>query len=205
MRACSSMNPWVAAALLVISALANAQGQPRPEPPQITLALEDQFERKHDVGQYRGNVLVLVYGDREAATANRALGEKLHVHYHPAAKGKPPGEAARAPVTPGLDSKEGERSPDVRVVPVACIGKVPGPVKHFIRGAFRKDAPETAVLLDFENKMKDQFGLRAGEPNLVVIDGAGRLRMKMAGELDQDAYGRLLQAIDYLRKEGVMR
>lgn len=205
MKALSSGNAWFALALLFIPVLANAQGQARPEPPQVTLALEDQFERKHDIGQFRGNVLVLVFGDREAATANRALGEKLHVYYHPMAKGKPPGEAARAPVIPVPNLREGERSPDVRVVPVACVGKVPGPVKHFIRGAFKKDAPETAVLLDFENKMKDQFGLRAGEPNLVVIDGAGRLRLKMAGELDQDAYGRLLQAIDYLRKEGVMR
>ncbi len=205
MKTILSGNTWVAMALLVIPTIANAQGQPRPEPPQVTLALEDQFERKYDVGQYRGNVLVLVFGDREAAAANRALGESLHVRYHPSAKGKTPGEAARAPVIPVPDLKEGERSPDVRVVPVACIGMAPGPVRYFIRGAFKKDAPETAVLLDFENKMKDQFGLRAGEPNLVVIDGAGRLRLKMAGELNQDAYGRLLHAIDYLRKEGVMR
>jgi hypothetical protein len=193
---------WAVFALLTVPVIADAQALPHVEPPKATLVLEDQFERKQDIAQFRGDVLVLLYGDRSGSSANRALGETLHVRYHPSAKGKSPAEAAKAPATPVPDLKEGMRSPDVRVVPVACIDKAPDVMKPFIRGRFKKDAPDTVVLLDFDNKMKEQFGMREGEPNLVVIDALGRVRMKVGGELDQITYTRLLQAVDYLRREG---
>lgn len=171
-------------------------------PPQASLILDDQFERPQDIVQYRGNVLILLYGDRDGTAANKLLGERLHVHYHPTAKGLTPGEASKAPAIPVQGLLEGKRSPDVRVVPVACIGKVPDLVKTIIRGRIKKEAPDTIVLLDFEAKMKDQFGMKEGEPNLVVIDAAGRVRMKAAGELNEATYSRLVQVVDYLRKEG---
>src|SRR5258708_5106702 len=71
----------------------------RPASPQpVALTLEDQFNRKTDLAAYRGAVVVLVYGDRKGTDASRALGEKLHVHWHPAAQGQPPAKAHMAPV-----------------------------------------------------------------------------------------------------------
>ena len=175
------------------------------QPPKAELELDDQFERKQDIAQFKGGVLVILYGDREGMPANKGLGEKLHVQYHPTAKGQTGAKSAKAPVIPVLDVKEGTLSPDVRVLPVACIGKVPEVVKNIIRNRVKKEAPETLVLLDFETKMKDQFGLKEGVPNLVVIDAQGRVRMKSSGELDAANYAKLIQAIDFLRKEALAK
>lgn len=188
--------------MLLISVSIYAQA-PRAEPPKAVLTLEDQFERPQDIAQFRGGVLVILYGDRDGMPANKSLGENLHVKYHPSAKGQPPAVANKAPVVPLEGLPEGVASPDVRVLPVACIGKVPGVIRDFIRGRIKKEAPDSLVLLDFETKMKDQFGMKSGEPNLVVIDAAGRMRMKMSGELDAASYKKLTDAIDYLRKEAV--
>src|SRR5262245_61730348 len=97
------------------------------------LAMEDQFEKRHDVKDHRGRVLVLIYGDKASAKANKALGEQLHVHYHPAAKGQPPAKARTAPVAPVAGAPPGSKAPDVTAVPVACVGKVPNLVRNLIR------------------------------------------------------------------------
>src|SRR5947209_11741641 len=93
------------------------------------VAMQDQFEKAHDVRHHRGSVVVLIYGDRASADANRTLGEQLHVAFHPTAKGQPPERARTAPVSaiPGAAS-----SPEVVAVPVACIGKVPQLVRRII-------------------------------------------------------------------------
>ena len=169
------------------------------------LVLEDQFERKQDIAQFQGQVLVLLYGDREGMPANKGLGEKLHVYYHPTAKDQLPADANKAPVTPLAGLPESAVSPNVRVLPAACIGKVPDLFKNIVRNRVKKEAPDTLVLLDFEDKMKDQFGMKEGEPNLIVLDAKGRVRMKVAGEMDDATYAKLLRAIDYLRQEAVGR
>ena len=191
---------WTSLGFLMILPIVSAQTS-KAQPPKAELVLEDPSERKQDIAQFRGSVLVLLYGDKDGMAANKSLGEKLHVHYHPTAKGLPPGQAMKAPVSPVPGISNGQASPDVRVVPVACIGKVPDVVKSIIRGRIKKEAAETGVLLDFENKMKEQFGLKEGQPNLVVIDAQGRVRMKIGGELDEQNYAQLLQAVDFLRKE----
>ncbi len=188
----------IAAGLLVVVGPMFAQA-----PPKVILTLEDQFEKPRTVDQYKGDVLILLYGDRAGAEANKGLGEKLHVHYHPTAQGRPPAEAAKAPATPVPNLPQGTRSPDVFVVPVACVGKVPDVVKNMIRGRIKKDVPDTPVLLDFESKMKDQFGIKEGESNLLLIDTQGRVRMKVNGQLDAASQERVIQAVDFLRKEGV--
>jgi hypothetical protein len=178
-----------------------AFAQPPREAARVAISLEDQFQQPHALSDHAGDVVVLLYGDRQGMPANKEIGERLHAHYHPAAKGRPPAEANRAPVIalPGLP--EGKRSPDVRVIPVACFGSVPKVVQTVIRNQVKKNAPETAVWLDFEGKMKETFGLKPGVPNLVVIDAQGRPRLKGSAELDGESYAKLLGMIDALRRE----
>ena len=103
---------------------------------------------------------------------------------------------------PGLGWRElVEPEPDVRVVPVACCGKVPGPVRSAIRSQVAKGAPEVPVWLDFGDTMKGMFGLAAGEPNVVVFDAAGRLRLKITGTPDRAALEKLGQTVEALRYE----
>jgi hypothetical protein len=172
------------------------------DPPKVNdLALEDQFEAKNSVADHKGKVLILVYGDRKGLDASRDLGSKLHVMFHPSAEGKTPKEARTAAVDPLPGVEKGKQSPDVAVVPVACCGKVPGPIQGLIRGGLKKDAADVPVWLDFGSTMKDKFGLTEGEPNLVVIDAQGRLRLKVNGSPDKETMQKVLQTAQNLRAE----
>jgi hypothetical protein len=169
-------------------------------PPKPDIVMEDQFQHAHRSAEHRGDILVLIYGDRQSAKANRALGEWLHVEFHPAAKGQPPAQAQRAPVRP-LPDAVGLRAPDVRAVPVACVGPVPALVRKIIRGQVRAGSADVPVWLDFTDQMKQLFGLKPGVPNVVVLDAAGHFRHSAAGELTAAQRTALVQAIEMLRRE----
>ena len=183
---------------LILSSALRAQ-TPRVVVPDVRM--EDQFEKAHDVRHHRGSVIVLIYGDRASANANRTLGEKLHVTFHPTAKGQSPAKASAAPVTPIAGAA---MSPDVLAVPVACVGKVPSLVRRIIRGQIKSGAPEVPVWLDFEDTMKTQFSFKAGVPNVVVLDTQGRYRYAAAGVPTREGMEKLMQAIEGYRREGVV-
>ena len=189
----------LALVLALLPAVAFAQLPAQP----VALVLEDQFDRKTDLAELRGAVTILVYGDRKGNDACRALGEQLHVAWHPSAKDLPAAKAQAAPVSPLPDLKPGQASPNVLVIPVACCGKVPGAVRGVIRGQMAKAVPDTVVWLDFADTMKGLFGLTPGEPNVVVIDAAGRLRLKVNGTPDAAATQKLTQTVQALRYEVV--
>jgi hypothetical protein len=170
-------------------------------PPPPAIVLEDQFEKVHDVREYRGDVVVILYGDRSGANANQTLGERLHVTFHPQAKGLPPAQARKAPVRPVPGAPAGARSPDVRMVPVACIGPVPGLVRALIRGRFRSASPDVPVWLDFQDLMKKQFPFRPGGPNLVVLDTHGRHRYTATGPVTPQDFDQIVAVIEQLRRE----
>ena len=189
--------------MAVSAATAQQPVQMQAAPQPVALVMEDQFERKADLADLRGNVAILVYGDQKATDTSRKVGESLHTCWHPDAKGQPPAKARVAPVAPLTDLKPGQASPNVVVVPVACCGKVPGFVRGTIRGEIAKGSPDVVVWLDFADQMKTTFGLTAGEPNLVVFDGNGRLRFKCNGTPDQPTMDRLVKVVQGLRYEAV--
>jgi hypothetical protein len=168
--------------------------------PSITL--EDQFEKQHAATDHRGDVVVLIYGDRQSADANRRLGEQLHISFHPTARGLTPAQARRAPVQPVPDLPTGQRSPDVVTVPVATIGQVPAVVRSVLRTQFRSASPDAPIWLDFQDQAKKQFGFQAGAPNLAVLDTTGRLRLVLTGQPTGEQLTRILGYIEGLRREG---
>jgi hypothetical protein len=167
------------------------------------VVMEDQFGSPRDVKQHRGDVVVLIYGDRKSADSNKALGEQIHVAFHPTARGLPPKEARKAPVQPIAGAPAGARSPDVLAIPVACVGKVPQLVRAVLRGQFRNASPEVPVWLDFNDVMKTQFPFKPGVPNVVVLDAQGRYRYAAAGTPTAEGTAKLLGAIEALRREAV--
>jgi hypothetical protein len=181
----------------VILALLLAGQQPvRPE-----VVMEDQFEATRDAKQHLGHVVVLIYGDRKSSDANKALGEQLHVAFHPSAKGQPPAQARQAPVVPVAGAPAGAPTPDVVTVPVALIGKVPALVRKLIRGQFKKASPDVPVWLDFDEVMKSRFPFTAGVPNVVVLDTRGYYRYTAAGSPTPEGMKRLIDTIEALRRE----
>lgn len=193
------------ACILVMFASPSLFAQAKKEPPTVALKMEDQFERKQELKAYQGDVVVLLFGDRKATDANSALGERLHVQFHPTAKGQPIEKARKAPVAPLEGVPQGTRSPEVHVIPVACIGKVPGAVRALLRNQFASASPVIPVWMDFQDDMKTTFGIEDGVPNVVVLDARNRLRFKLTGELDAKNYERLVQVVDFLRKEAVSK
>ena len=194
--------PQLTALLLTASSLL-AQQPASPTMVVPVLAMEDQFEKLHDVRDHRGDVVVLIYGDRKSADANKALGELLHVTFHPGAKGQPPAHARKAPVQPLPGLPAAARSPDVLAIPVACVGKVPALVRALIRGQIRTGSPDVPVWLDFADLMKTQFPFQPGVPNVVVLDGQGRYRYAAGGTPTKEGTQRLMDVIEALRKEAV--
>jgi hypothetical protein len=191
---------------LLVAILACSQAPSQQAAPQAVIpviALEDQFEKLHDVREHRGDVVVLIYGDRKSADANKALGALLHVAFHPSAKGLPPAQARKAPVQPLPGLPAGARSPDVLAIPVACVGKVPALVRSIIRGQIRSGSPDVPVWLDFADLMKTTFNFQAGVPNVVVLDVLGRYRYAAAGTPTQEGTQRLVNVIEALRREAV--
>lgn len=178
-----------------------AQTPPAPVVPEV--AMEDQFERPQNVAAHRGHVVVLIYGDRRSADANKALGEALHVHFHPSAKGQPPAQARMAPVKPVEGAPAGAKSPDVVAVAVACVGKVPALVQKMIRSQIRKGSPDVPVWLDFQDVMRERFPFTASVPNVAVLDAHGRYRHASAGTPTPASQAKLIELIESLRKEAV--
>lgn len=167
------------------------------------LVLEDQFEQVRDVKRHRGDVVVLIYGDRKSADANRALGERIHVHFHPTARGMSPAQAWKAPVAPVAGAPADARSPNVLAIPVACVGKVPELVKKLVRNQIRSGSPEVPVWLDFTDVMKATFPFKPGVPNVAVLDTQGRYRYAAAGPVTTEGTARLLGVIETLRREAI--
>lgn len=189
---------------LAVFAPLHAQPPAAPAPKPVELVLEDQFDRKADLASLRGSVVVLVYGDRKGTDTCRALGEQLHVCWHPTAKGQPAAKAQAAPVAPLDGLKPGQVSPNVIVVPVACCGaKVPPVVRKKIRSEIATGSPDVVVWLDFADTMKGLFGLTGSEANVVVIDAKGIARVKHNGVIDQAGMDRLVKLVQDLRYEAV--
>lgn len=198
------MTRFLCAASLAFALLTPLAAQPPeaiPKPMPLELMMEDQFDRKTDVADLRGNVVILVYGDRKGTDVCRTLGEQLHVCWHPTAKGQPPAKAQTAPVVPLDGLKPGQASPNVIVVPVACCGKVPNAIRGTIGKQIAKSSPDVVVWLDFADAMKTNFGLTAGETNVVVLDAAGVARLKLNGTINQAAMDGLVKSVQALRYE----
>lgn len=189
------------AGFAVILAAGSVAGQPPAAVPSLVLI--DQFDRKTDLANLRGQVVILVYGDRKSNDLCKTVGESLHVCWHPSAKGQPAALAQGAPVVPLENLKPGQVSPNVVVVPVACCGKVPGAIQKPIRSQIAKAVPDSVVWLDFADTLKGMYGQKAGEPNVVVFDTSGRMRMKHNGTPDQAVMDRLTRAVQDLRYEAV--
>lgn len=165
----------------------------------VNIAMEDQFKNRHETLRYRGDVVVLVYAERKGAEAALELGRRLHVRFHPTAAQAPATEWSRQPVVGPTGWPAGIAAPDVHVIPVACLPEVPKALETVARSRFRKESQFVSVWLDFEDTMRQRFGIVPDEPNVLVIDTQGCPQGVVSGHLDEARFGEVVTAIDQLR------
>lgn len=172
---------------------------PPAERPAVNIVLEDQFRNRRGTEQLRGDIVVLVYAERHGAEAALELGRRLHLRFHPTADGAPPTEWSTQPVIGLAGWPEGVPAPDVHVIPIACVPEVPKPLHAVARVRLRQESPHVSVWLDFEDVLRQTFGLVPAEPNVALIDGDGRPAQVTAGQPDDRRFQELVAAIDRLR------
>ena len=191
--------------LIVVSLLVGLACEGRPAAAAaaaervVNIALEDQFKNRHETLRYQGDVVVLVYAGRKGAEAALELGRKLHVQFHPTASQAPATEWSRQPVAGLAGWPAGIAPPDVRVIPIACLPEVPKTLHTVAKSRFRKESPFVQVWLDFEDVMRQRFGMVPDEPNVVLLDTRGYPQGVVSGHLDEIRYGEVVSAIDQLR------
>lgn len=192
----------LALALVVTAAPAAAEDRPANLSP-VSLVMEDQFQNRCETASLRGDVVVLVYAGRRGAEAAVELGRRLHTHYHPTAAGADPDAWSEQPVIGIAGWPAGAPVPDVRVIPVACVPEVPKMLRGLARSQLRKGSPVLPVWLDFEDVMRQGFGLVPDEPNVLLLDTAGVARGVIPGQPDEAKYAQLVTAIDQLRSQAI--
>ena len=85
------------------------------------------------------------------------------------------------------------------MIPVACLPEVPKALETVARSRFRKDSQFVSVWLDFEDTMRQRFGIVPNEPNVVLLDTRGCPQGVISGHLDEVRFGEVVAAIDQLR------
>lgn len=165
----------------------------------VNIAMEDQFKNRHETLRYRGDVVVLVYAERKGAEAALDLGRRLHVRFHPTAAQAPATEWSRQPVVGPAGWPAALAAPDVHVIPVACLPEVPKALETVARSRFRKESQFVSVWLDFEDTMRQRFGIVPHEPNVALIDTRGCPQGVVSGHLDELRFAEVVAAIDDLR------
>lgn len=169
----------------------------------VNIAMQDQFKNRHETLRMRGDVVVLVYAERKGAEAALEVGRKLHVRFHPTAGQAPATEWSRQPVAglPGWPA--GLAPPDVHVIPVACLPEVPKALETVARSRLRKESQFVSVWLDFEDIMRQRFGMVPDEPNIVLIDTRGCPQGVLSGRVDDTKLAEVAGIIDQLRLQSL--
>jgi len=187
-----------AAAILLFTTVGVIAQAPAAEQ-TMNIVMEDQFRTKRETVTHQGAVVVLVYAERHGAEAALQLGRRLHLRFHPTADSASAAAWSKQPVVGLAGWPAGLPVPDVQVIPVASLTEVPRALQPVARARMRKDSPHVPVWLDFEGTLKQMFGIIPGEPNVVVLDTAGRVHSVLSGKLDEQEYEQFVSLIDQLR------
>jgi len=187
-----------AAAILLFTTVGVIAQAPAAEQ-TMNIVMEDQFRTKRETVTHQGAVVVLVYAERHGAEAALQLGRRLHLRFHPTADSASAEAWSKQPVVGLAGWPAGLPVPDVQVIPVASLTEVPRALQAVARARMRKDSPHVPVWLDFEGTLKQMFGIIPGEPNVVVLDTAGRVHSVLSGKLDEQEYEQFVSLIDQLR------
>jgi hypothetical protein len=164
-----------AAAFFALAMAAALQGAGKIGSPAPDLVLKDQFDKEFRVSASRGQVLVLVCGDREGSNYTGAWTEAV--------------------------TKKFERSGSLplRIVPIANLSGVPSFLQSFVKKRFVGPDPATQprlpILLDWEGDLERLYGFAEGLANVYLIDRAGTLQFSGSGKGTEPETRALVDAV----------
>jgi len=177
------------------------QAAAAPAPQAVNIVMEDQNRVAHDTASLRGDIVVLLYADRNGAEAAHEIGKRLHVHLHPGAARVEGPDWIRQPVIGIAGWPADARTPNVHAVAVACLPEIPKAVHPVVRTRIRQESPHVPVWLDFTGIMPRSFGMSPDVPNILLIDSFGRPQGVLSGEIDEAKYQQLVAVIERLRRQ----
>jgi len=169
----------------------------------VDMVLEDQFRNRRGTAELRGHVVVLVYAARHGAEAALDLGRTLHLRFHPTADGAAAEAWSTQPVVAPAGWPAGVPVPDVHVVPIACVPEVPRPLHALARSRLRQESPHVSVWLDFDDVMRQRFGMVPDEPNVALLDTRGLVHGVRSGHVAPPVLEELVRVVDRLRLDAL--
>jgi hypothetical protein len=161
---------------LLISALSLSAGGPsKIGSPAPELALKDQFEKEFRLSAARGEMLLLVCGDKNGSNFTGNWSNAVRSRF------------------------ESNGSMPLRIVPIANLSGVPS----FLRGLVKKRfvgndpaaPPKLAILLDWEGDLERLYGFTEDLANVYLIDQSGNLQFVAAGKGTDSETKELVDAI----------
>ena len=147
----------LALALLFVGTAVVAQ-----ESALISFKIKDQFDKVHTDEECRGNVLVIIGGDKGGAEFSGQWGRAIHESLA--------GEVA-------FDEVEFLRYADMRGVPFF--------LKGMAKGKFPREE-ESWVLLDWKGQIAKAYEFQSDETNIVVFSRDGQLRHQAHGRVPDE-------------------
>lgn len=157
-------------ALTVSAASPSKIGTPAPD-----LTIKDQYEKEFRVSASRGEILLLVCGDRTGSDFTGNYTDAVQARF--GANGSLP----------------------LRIVPIANLSSVPsflqGMVKKRFVGTTESGQPKLPIFLDWEGDLERLFGFTEDVANVYLIDKSGNLQFVAAGKGTEPETKELLQVI----------
>lgn len=143
--------------------------------------LSDQYDQPLKLSKLLGEVVLLIYSDRE--------GSEFNFHWTEALKQQYP-----------ADSQS-----ELKLVRLANLRSLPALFRGIAKGRFRAPnddgTSKLPVLLDWEGMVARLYGFRQGLPNLYLIDRGGILRYITSGKGEPAELRELFQVTDRLLGE----
>jgi hypothetical protein len=128
-----------------------------------SLTLHDQEGRRLDLRDLRGRVVVIVYGTRDRVDEHIGWGRRLE-------------QAMIAHGAYRATDAVGDRP--VRILALAQMGGIPSGFRAIIRTVVRQHTPaDFSLWLDWDDRMRADFGDGGAASSVVVADRASRVRL----------------------------
>ncbi|MBM3242333.1 hypothetical protein FJZ31_39200 [Candidatus Poribacteria bacterium] len=150
-------------------------------------ALQDAEDKDYKLKEMKGNVVILIMGNRQTRKETDKWAEAIKKDY---AKDEKPALKR----SEGFDGKLRE---GLKIFMIADMRSVPWFIpKGFIKGWLKKDKPPAPLLLDWDGKTHFAYATQEKKPNIFIISKVGKIVYRMDANYDDEKYKGLKAEIE---------